>query len=160
MLLFSCFGPQWERWDSMLPNGQINPGEMTSFNHYALGAVADFLHSTLGGLSPLSPGWESILFRPRPGGTITSCRVQHVSPYGDIVCEWQIVQNQPNGTDMLWVKIHVPPNCTGVVELATANGLVKQEVGSGTREYEVEWCQDRSWPPQAIGGPQVELPLP
>ena len=34
----------WERWDSMLPDGSINPGEMTSFNHYALGAVADWMH--------------------------------------------------------------------------------------------------------------------
>ena len=33
----------WERWNSMLPDGSINPGEMTSFNHYAFGAVADFL---------------------------------------------------------------------------------------------------------------------
>ena len=39
----------WERWDSMLPDGTINPGEMTSFNHYALGAVADWLHRTRGG---------------------------------------------------------------------------------------------------------------
>ena len=42
----------WERWDSMLPDGSINPGEMTSFNHYALGAVADWMHRVLGGLAP------------------------------------------------------------------------------------------------------------
>ena len=47
----------WERWDSMLPDGTINPGEMTSFNHYALGAVADWLHRVVGGLVPESPGW-------------------------------------------------------------------------------------------------------
>ncbi len=40
----------WERWDSLLPDGSVNPGEMTSFNHYALGAVADFLHRVVGGL--------------------------------------------------------------------------------------------------------------
>lgn len=34
----------WERWDSMLPDGRVNPGEMTSFNHYALGAVGDWMH--------------------------------------------------------------------------------------------------------------------
>ncbi len=34
----------WERWDSLLPDGSVNPGEMTSFNHYALGAVASWLH--------------------------------------------------------------------------------------------------------------------
>ncbi len=42
----------WERWDSMLPDGKVNPGEMTSFNHYALGAVADWLHRTAAGLAP------------------------------------------------------------------------------------------------------------
>src|SRR5438552_2735998 len=38
----------WERWDSLRPDGSVNPGEMTSFNHYALGAVADWLHRTVG----------------------------------------------------------------------------------------------------------------
>ncbi|MCB0241082.1 MAG: alpha-L-rhamnosidase, partial [Anaerolineae bacterium] len=42
----------WERWDSMLPDGRVNPGKMTSFNHYALGAVADWLHRTVAGLAP------------------------------------------------------------------------------------------------------------
>ena len=45
----------WERWDTMLPDGSINPGEMTSFNHYALGAVADWLHRTVAGLAPRHP---------------------------------------------------------------------------------------------------------
>ena len=48
----------WERWDSMLPDGTINPGEMTSFNHYALGAVADWMHRTIGGVAPLEPGYQ------------------------------------------------------------------------------------------------------
>ena len=45
----------WERWDSLLPDGTVNPGEMTSFNHYALGAVADWLHRTVAGLAPDAP---------------------------------------------------------------------------------------------------------
>ena len=48
----------WERWDSMLPDGSINPGEMTSFNHYALGAVADWMHRCIGGIAPLEPGYS------------------------------------------------------------------------------------------------------
>ena len=56
----------WERWDSMLPDGTVNPGEMTSFNHYALGAVADWMHRTVAGLAPLEPGYRRILFRPSP----------------------------------------------------------------------------------------------
>ena len=58
----------WERWDSMLPDGSVNPGEMTSFNHYALGAVVDFLHRVVGGLESAEPGWRRVRIAPRPGG--------------------------------------------------------------------------------------------
>ena len=54
----------WERWDSMLPDGTINPGEMTSFNHYALGAVADWMHRTIGGIAPAEPGYPRCASRP------------------------------------------------------------------------------------------------
>ena len=54
----------WERWDSMLPDGRVNPGEMTSFNHYALGAVADWMHRRVAGLAPAAPGYRQIEVRP------------------------------------------------------------------------------------------------
>jgi alpha-L-rhamnosidase len=62
----------WERWDSMLPDGSINPGEMTSFNHYALGAVADFLHRTVAGLAPAN-STPPTARRPWPGRRPTAC---------------------------------------------------------------------------------------
>lgn len=82
----------WERWDSMLPDGSINPGEMTSFNHYALGSVGAWLHSTVGGISPAEggAGWKIIKFEPIPGGTVTSAKVKHESPYGTVECRWKI----------------------------------------------------------------------
>jgi len=46
----------WERWDAMLPNGDIDPGEMISFNHYAFGAVAKFMFERVAGLQRISPG--------------------------------------------------------------------------------------------------------
>ena len=61
----------WERWDSMLPDGTINPGEMTSFNHYALGAVADWMHRTIGGIVATEPGYRAARIAPRPGGGLT-----------------------------------------------------------------------------------------
>ncbi|MBO0813080.1 MAG: family 78 glycoside hydrolase catalytic domain, partial [Microlunatus sp.] len=64
----------WERWDSMLPDGSINPGEMTSFNHYALGAVADWLHKVVAGIDALEPGYAKIKIAPQPGGGLTSAR--------------------------------------------------------------------------------------
>ena len=54
----------------MLPDRSINPGEMTSFNHYALGAVADWMHRTIEGLGPLEPGYRSILIAPHIGADL------------------------------------------------------------------------------------------
>ena len=72
----------WERWDSMLPDGSINPGEMTSFNHYALGAVADWMHRTVAGLAPAEPGYRVLRVAPRPGGGLTHASARHETPYG------------------------------------------------------------------------------
>ena len=82
----------WERWDSMLPDGSINPGEMTSFNHYALGAVADWLHRVVAGLAPAEPGYRRILVRPVPGGGLTSAAARHETPYGEAAVAWRRVR--------------------------------------------------------------------
>jgi alpha-L-rhamnosidase len=76
----------WERWDSMLPDGSVNPGEMTSFNHYALGAVADWLHRHVAGLAPAEPGYRRMEISPRPGAGMTYARAQHRTPYGTALC--------------------------------------------------------------------------
>src|SRR6476660_2077580 len=80
----------WERWDSLLPDGSINPGEMTSFNHYALGAVADWLPRVVGGLAPADPGYASLEVCPVPGGGLTHAYARHRTPYGMAECSWRI----------------------------------------------------------------------
>ena len=75
----------WERWDSMLPDGTINPGQMTSFNHYALGAVADWMHQTIGGCRPLEPGYAKVLIAPQPGGGLTWARTSLETRHGPVV---------------------------------------------------------------------------
>ena len=102
----------WERWDSMLPDGTVNPGTMTSFNHYALGAVADWLHRVVAGIAPAAPGYRSIPFRPRPGGGLTHASAVHLTPYGAASIAWRIVAG---GT--LTVDIEVPTGTTAVVDL-------------------------------------------
>lgn len=99
----------WERWDSMLPDGTINPGSMTSFNHYALGSVGAWLHATVGGISAAEPGWKVVRFAPVPGDGITWAKVRYLSMYGEVRCEWAI----NNG--VFRMRIVVPLNCTGEV---------------------------------------------
>ena len=100
----------WERWDSMLPDGSVNPGEMTSFNHYALGAVAEWLHGTVAGLGASEPGYRGIVFRPRPGGGITWAHAAHESPYGRVEIRWDLDESG------LTVRATVPTGTTARVD--------------------------------------------
>ena len=102
----------WERWDSMLPDGSINPGEMTSFNHYALGAVADWMHRTIGGIAPLEPGYERVLIAPRPGGEVNCARVGLDSPRGRIAVDWML------DNENIVLKVALPLGVPGVIDLA------------------------------------------
>jgi alpha-L-rhamnosidase len=118
----------WERWDSLLPDGTVNPGEMTSFNHYALGAVADWLHRVVGGLAPAEPGYRRLKIQPLPGGGIKRASTRHRTPYGMAGCSWVLQDNQ------MAVTVLVPPNTTALVTLpgSAENSL---EVGSGTHHW-------------------------
>lgn len=91
-----CMGATtiWERWDSMLPDGTINPGEMTSFNHYALGAVVDWMHRTIGGLAPLEPGYSRILMAPQPGGGLDWAETTLETPLGLASVRWDMVEGR------------------------------------------------------------------
>lgn len=136
---------QWERWDSMLPDGTINPGQMTSFNHFAYGSVSNFMFTKIGGLSCLEPGWRKALIKPMPGGTVTSARVSYDSPYGPYEVEWQLKNDK-----RMVVDAKVPPNASADVKLP---GGIIQTVGSGVYHWETTWAGEPDWPPKAIAGP-------
>jgi len=73
----------------MLPDGSINPGEMTSFNHYALGAVADWMHRRVAGLAPAAPGYRELEVRPVPGRGLRHAAARHLTPYGEAKVSWR-----------------------------------------------------------------------
>ncbi len=102
----------WERWDSMLPDGSVNPGSMTSFNHYALGSVADWLHRTVGGLTPLEPGYRRFGVRPRPGGGLTSAETSLDTPHGRVRVAWTARSDV-----VATLQVEVPDGCEAVLEL-------------------------------------------
>lgn len=120
----------WERWDSMLPNRQLNPGEMTSFNHYAYGSVAQFLHETVGGLAPDkdNPGYKTVVVAPIPGGGITSANAKHLGPYGMVEVSWSVKKD--TGFNL---QVKVPPNSRAIVKLPSSMNPIT--VGSGVYQF-------------------------
>lgn len=101
----------WERWDSMLPDGTINPGDMTSFNHYALGAVADWMHRELAGLTCLEPGHRRVRIAPHPLAGVDDAAVAVESPFGRIELGWR------REGDRILVTCLLPHGVTGEVRL-------------------------------------------
>lgn len=120
----------WERWDSMLPDGSINPGDMTSFNHYALGAVAEWMHRTIAGLAPAAPGYRKIHIKPQPGSHLTHASATHVSPYGTVAVAWTVRE----GTFALEARI--PVGTTAEVWLPGAGQPVI--AGHGTHRWQTD----------------------
>jgi alpha-L-rhamnosidase len=133
----------WERWDSLLPDGSVNPGQMTSFNHYALGAVADWLHRTVGGLAPAAPGYRHLDIQPHPGGGLTSARARYITPYGLAESAWTIEVGQ------IEVVVVVPPNATASVTLPGGNAI-PIEVGSGTHRWSYPYHVKRVRHPRSL----------
>ena len=130
----------WERWDSMLPDGTINTGEMTSFNHYAFGGVADWMHQTIGGISPLEPGYRALQFAPVPGGGVTSATCSLRTPYGQASCTWLLEDGR------MMMEVEIPPNTSAVV---TRPGLDEDHLalqsGQHRWTYSVPDCALAAW---------------
>jgi alpha-L-rhamnosidase len=101
----------WERWDALLPDGRVNPGEMTSFNHYAFGSVADWMHKVLAGISPLEPGYRRVLFAPQPGGGLDSAGASLRTPHGVSGIRWSL------DGERLRLELDVAEGAEGVLRL-------------------------------------------
>ncbi|KAL9947001.1 hypothetical protein D7B24_008898 [Verticillium nonalfalfae] len=117
----------WERWDSLLPDGSLNPGEMLSFNHYAFGSVADWIHRNTGGIAPAEPGYKRIRVAPVPGGGITKAKATLVSPFGRISTDWSVDEHG------FHLTLEVPPNSRAIVVMPSTGQSI--EVGSGSHEF-------------------------
>jgi alpha-L-rhamnosidase len=145
----------WERWDGIKPDGSFQDPDMNSFNHYAYGAIGEWLYRVVAGIEidPAEPGYKHVLFQPQPGGGLTHARATLDSPYGEVVSSWDLTETG------FHLSVTVPPNAHGTVRLparslealteggqplTTGNGILSAhvagdvaiiEVGSGEYEF-------------------------
>ena len=126
----------WERYDSMLPDGSINPGEMTSFNHYALGAVVDWVHRVVAGLQVDVPN-RVVTAAPVPGGGLTYANATLATPYGTASAGWSV------DGDTVTVSLTVPVGMSGRFSLV--DGLT-EEVGTGQHTRIYRWATEQVAP--------------
>lgn len=118
----------WERWNGWTPeSGFADPG-MNSFNHFAFGSVADWLHRYVAGLAPAEPGYKRAIIRPRPTGEFTWARASHQTPFGQIAVAWEVKDA------ILAITVDVPANTSAeVVVPADLSGVSVDGRGAGDR---------------------------
>jgi alpha-L-rhamnosidase len=115
----------WERWDAIKPDGSLNSTGMTSLNHYALGAIADFLHRVVAGLHANAPGYASIRFAPRPGGGLTHASAAKDTPYGRASVSWRDADGERT------VEVVVPDGVEAEVVLPDHPQSLTEKLGAG-----------------------------
>jgi alpha-L-rhamnosidase len=88
---------------------------MTSFNHYALGAVADWMHRVVLGISPAEPGYRTVRIAPRPGGGLNWAKGSLKTRHGVVAVSWRV-----GADNRLDVTVTVPDGITAEVDVPGA----------------------------------------
>jgi len=120
----------WERWNSYSHEAGFGDVEMNSFNHYAYGAIGQWLYERVAGLAldPASPGYKHFFIRPLIGNELSSAHAEIETPYGKAASSWK----KKNGKIAL--DVIVPPNTTATI--AFPDGRAPQTVSAGTHHFE------------------------
>jgi alpha-L-rhamnosidase len=118
----------WERWNSIRADGEFGPVDMNSFNHYAYGAVGDWMFGHIGGLQMLEPGYKKSRIAPLVGhGGLSLAKASLKTPYGILRSDWTF----ENGR--LQLAIEVPVNTTAEVVIPTCAPDQVLESGAALR---------------------------
>lgn len=102
----------WERWDGIKPDSSFQDPGMNSFNHYAYGAIGEWLHKNVAGIKAEAPGYKKIAIAPQIGGNLTHARSLLNTMYGRVESDWMIDGDQFSHT------VTIPANTRATVTLS------------------------------------------
>ncbi len=121
----------WERWDGYVKGRGFQDKGMNSFNHYAIGAVGEWMYRVVLGINadPAQAGWTRVVIRPRPGGGLTWAKGSYHSIRGKIEVSWQ----QP-AADAFSLDVTIPPGVAAVVYVPARDAArVSEGAGPASR---------------------------
>jgi alpha-L-rhamnosidase len=123
----------WERWDGIKPDGSFQTPDMNSFNHYAYGAIGDWMYKNVAGINAVSnaPGYKEILIQPIPGGKLTSASGELNTSYGAVKSSWTLIDG------LFKLDVTVPANAKATVVLPKSGK--KEQIGSGNYHFEYKY---------------------
>jgi alpha-L-rhamnosidase len=120
----------WERWDGWTPDKGFQDKGMNSFNHYAYGAVGAWMYRAVAGLEldPQEPGYRHIIFRPRPGGTLTWAEASLQTPHGEAAIHWELKEGS------LHLSLAVPQGCRATFQPPAGFDAALSKLTAGTHK--------------------------
>jgi alpha-L-rhamnosidase len=115
----------WERWNGIKPDGSFEVPSMNSFNHYAYGAIGDWMYRVVAGLDTdeSEPGYKRITVKPHIGGGLTHAQADLETYYGKASSGWKLSDG------MLELTVSVPANTKAMVHIPAATPDAVTESG-------------------------------
>jgi len=101
----------WERWDGQKPDSSFQTPGMNSFNHYAYGAIGDWMYRNITGIDNYedAAGYKKISIRPHPGGNLTYANADLETGYGKLSAHWKITEGR------FIMEVEIPVNAKAVI---------------------------------------------
>ena len=113
----------WERWDGEKTDSTFQDPGMNSFNHYAYGAIGDWMYRVSAGIETMGPGYRHIIIQPHPTNKLTYSKASFESPYGTIASGWERRDGKVK------VKVIIPANTIATIILPVASADKVTESG-------------------------------
>jgi alpha-L-rhamnosidase len=145
----------WERWDGQKTDSTFQDPGMNSFNHYAYGAIGDWMYRVSAGIETSSPGYKSLVLQPTPSAKLESAKASFESSYGTVTSGWERKDGK------IIIRFRIPSNTKATIVLPAEsiekvveggkpvssstdfsnvrveNKKVKMEAGSGDYLFEI-----------------------
>ena len=113
----------WERWDGQKTDSTFQDPGMNSFNHYAYGAIGDWMYRVSAGIEIMNPGYKHIAIQPHPSKKLTYSKASYESSYGTIASGWERI-----GTKII-VSVKIPANTKATIILPFNSASMVTENG-------------------------------
>jgi alpha-L-rhamnosidase len=122
----------WERWNSYSHKDGFGAAGMNSFNHYAYGAIGQWMYERVAGLAPdpANPGYKHFFVRPLIAPQLEHARAELETAYGKASSGWKKEEGK------IVMDVVVPPNTTATIEFP--NGRKTETVSAGSYRFELE----------------------
>ncbi len=124
----------WERWDGIKPDSTFQSAGMNSFNHYAYGAIGDWMYRVVCGIEVEEPGYKKSILQPRLTDSLQHAAASTMTPYGPIYSGWK----KQNGAVIF--EVEIPANTTSTLiipAMGTSNIMVDDQPLPAQKEIQV-----------------------